>query len=247
MKVSVISDIHVHPNDDKGLEILRKFCADSRVLDSDYVIFLGDIFDLLAYEKHEFLTIYGEAFDLIEKLSLSAKNVIFVEGNHDFLFRKVLEKSGKSIFSRYCTSGFQILNENQNYIFCHGDLVEIDNYGYQIYRSLIRSRLFRNLFEYVIPFTFIWNFGNRLLKKSAARHYEYRKKDYQEKIKLKFRKSADIFFRKNDLTNALLVCGHSHVKDLYRNGENVYINNGFAQFEGTFLYIEKENFSFKEL
>ena len=54
MKISIISDVHVNPTQENGFEILKKFCRNDIVTNSDIVVFLGDIFDLMVYEFNEY-------------------------------------------------------------------------------------------------------------------------------------------------------------------------------------------------
>ena len=86
MKISVISDVHVHPTRGSGEAILKSFCENETVINSDYVIFLGDIFDLLVFNFDEYLDIYEKSIESINKLSEKGVKIFFVEGNHDFSF-----------------------------------------------------------------------------------------------------------------------------------------------------------------
>ena len=246
LKISVISDIHVNPDFSGGLDILRKFCRNQKVRDSDVVVFLGDIFDLMVYDFDSYLDIYSEALEEIRGLTDHGAHIYFVEGNHDFNIRSVLEKSlGREQFF-YFSEGLNLNISDKIFSFHHGDSIEIENYFYKIYRYIIKSRFLKNVYKYLVGFDHTWSFGNFLLGRSHERHLKYSNNYDSEKVKRKFRVSAQKFFFENK-TSSFLICGHSHIKDNYVFDGKRYLNNGFAQKEKTFLYFNGNEFEFVSL
>ena len=235
MKIAIISDIHVNPNESKGFEILKQFCSNPIVRQSDIVVFLGDIFDLLVYEYHQYKDIYKTSFLEIDNLCRQVPKVLFIEGNHDFSFHEILQKSvsSKNIF--YSKNGCFLNSADKKYFFYHGDTIEIKNFFYRIYRFVFRNRFVELIYKYLIPFENLYQFGNSLLLDSKKRHQRYSDPIVINKIKQKFRLSAEKFYKKNKYD--FLVCGHSHVKDSFQIGDGIYLNNGFAQVEESFLYF----------
>ena len=236
MKISVISDVHVHPTRGNGEVILKAFCENKDVINSDYVIFLGDIFDLLVFNFDEYIDIYKNSIESINELSEKGPKVFFVEGNHDFSFYKFFNKYFNHLNIRYEKEGLELRDSNKVISFLHGDSVEVENTSYKIYRKIIRSSFLKSFYDGLVSFNFVWDIGERLLEKSFQRHLKYNKAQYKDKTREKFRSSARQFFKNS--SSDILVCGHSHVKDLYRFNQKLYLNNGFAQSEKTFLFID---------
>lgn len=238
MKISIISDIHVHPDNLKGLEILKNFCSNEKVLKSDLIVFLGDIFDLFVYDFEQYNQIYIDALNEIKNLINKTNRVVFVEGNHDFGIRNLLVNKFKKINFEYYENGFHLNSELGRFSFFHGDSIEIDNQLYQIYRFFIKNKFIAKFYKNLVGFEKTWNLGNHLLARSHDRHEKYLDNYYESKVLKKFRNSAELYFKKSN--SKFLICGHSHVKDIYKIGEKLYINNGFAQNEKSFIYYDKE-------
>ena len=53
MRISSISDVHVVNDQDDRAKVLKSFLTNEKVLNSDYVIFLGDVFDCLVGEQEK--------------------------------------------------------------------------------------------------------------------------------------------------------------------------------------------------
>ena len=60
MKISTISDIHV--TKEKNYDYLLSFMNHKRVADSDIIIFLGDIFDLMVGNHQEYINDLKNSF-----------------------------------------------------------------------------------------------------------------------------------------------------------------------------------------
>ena len=57
MRISSISDVHVINDQDDRAKVLKSFLTNKKVLNSDYVVFLGDVFDCLVGEQKNNLRI----------------------------------------------------------------------------------------------------------------------------------------------------------------------------------------------
>ena len=68
----------------KIIKLLLNFIDSKQVDASSYIIFLGDIFDLMVGKQVEYYSLYQDFFDSIKYLVRKKKKVIFIEGNHDF-------------------------------------------------------------------------------------------------------------------------------------------------------------------
>ena len=89
MKIVAISDVHVKTPHDDADRVLCNFLTNPTVTTSDYVLLLGDIFDLMCGPHKEYLEKFGHIFDLIDNLIKKGKKVLFFEGNHDVHLAKL--------------------------------------------------------------------------------------------------------------------------------------------------------------
>lgn len=243
MKISIISDIHAASYNQSGNKILNLFLNNKEVNDSDVVIFLGDIFDIMIGNYQEYFEEEKEFFTWI-KANHKTKKIYFHEGNHDFHLEKLFKKQKFNI--SYHKSGFELRENDRLYYFEHGDDLEIDNEFYKFYKSIIRSRIVRKLAESaIIPFKIVQAIGTRASLRERTIDAKYRKKAESEIIKEKFRISYLSFKNRKDYD--ILVCGHGHVKDYFKSNDKIYINNGYAPVSQSFIKIENGKASFISL
>ena len=236
----------MNPNSENGLQTLKRFCRNKFVVESDLVVFLGDIFDLMVYEFDSYMEIYSEALDGIKSLGENKPEIIFVEGNHDFSIQEQLTNFFNDIKFKYFEEGFTLNAHGKKLAFYHGDSIEVDNAFYRVYRFLIKSTLAKHVYQSIVGFKKAWRLGNYFLQKSHDRHQKYSSSYKSEEVRDKFRISAKRFFNQNK-NFSFLVCGHSHIKDDFLIDGKRYLNNGYAQKEQTFLYFDGNGFSFKNL
>jgi UDP-2,3-diacylglucosamine hydrolase len=242
MKVVAISDVHVKIPHDDADHLLCHFLTNPIVTSADYILLLGDIFDLMCGPHKEYLADFGHIFDLIDQLLKQGKKVLFFEGNHDVH----LEKLFKSRWPKDELTISQIpiiVNINdKTYYFSHGDEHEVENVSYQRYKSFILSSPLRFVANYMMPYSVLNFLGQNASKRSRKKG----SKNYNEElVKQSFRNGVTI---KTEGKYNFVLGGHSHVKDVYSINENsTYVNNGYALKSKTFLLIENHQISFPEL
>jgi len=253
MKISTISDIHV--SKDRNYNYLLSFMSNKNVLESDVIVFLGDIFDLMVGNHREYIHEFEEFFLQLEKLLRNNKKVIFFEGNHDFhlegLFKFFLEnkKLEQNLFT-YVKGGMPLNIKGKKYYFSHGDDIEIGNYSYKVYKLIVRSRFFNFLADGLFTYSFIKNLGQKISNDSRKRNHKYNSVTFLKKIKAKYRTSVESFFVRGlkGMDIDFIVCGHSHVEELYKSEQGFYyLNNGFIPSTKKFLHIENHNPQFLPL
>ncbi len=253
MKISTISDIHV--TKEKNYDYLLSFMNHKSVLDSDLIIFLGDIFDLMVGNHQEYIDEFEEFFLQLEKLLRKGKKVIFFEGNHDFhlegLFNFFLDnrKLEKSFFE-YIKGGTPLRVKDKGYYFSHGDDIEIGNYYYKIYKLLIRNRFLSFLSDNFFTYSFIKDLGRKISDDSRKRNHKYDSETFLDRIKTKYRVSVERFFQKKlkKMDVDFVVCGHSHVEEFYESEKGFfYLNNGFIPKSKKFLHIDNNKPQFLPL
>ena len=242
MKVSAISDVHVKVPHDDADRLLCHFLTHPQVIESDYILLLGDIFDLMCGPHAEYLKQFDHIFNLMDQLVKKGKKVLFFEGNHDVHLEKLFKMrwpKGEVSLSQSA----QITNiDGKSYYFSHGDEHEVNNVSYQRYKNLILSAPLRFVANYIMPFAVLNYIGERASKMSRKRG----SREYNEElVRDTFRKGV------TETTKGqfnFILGGHSHVKDVYMlNNNSVYVNNGYALKSKSFLFIDNHEISFPEL
>lgn len=233
MKIAAISDVHVKQPFDDADKLLCQFLTNPIVTSSDYVILLGDIFDLMCGPHTEYLKNFSHIFDLLDQLQIQGKKVLFFEGNHDVHLMKLFKKrwpKGEIIPEQY-----QVVLDigGKSYYFSHGDEHEVDNKEYQKYKSFILSGPLRFVANYVMPYWLLNYLGERASKMSRKRG----SREYNEGlVRDRFRKGVT---ETTGGAHNFILGGHSHVRDQYSLHENsIYLNNGYALKSKTFIFIE---------
>jgi len=242
MKISAISDVHVkNPNDDAD-RLLCSFLTNPIVTSSDYILLLGDIFDLMCGPHKEYLEKYKHIFNLMDILQKDGKKVLFFEGNHDVHLEKLFKIRWPMEELKVFQDPLIESIDGKLYYFSHGDEHEVENLSYQRYKALILSAPLKLVANYIMPYTVLNFIGNRASKMSRKRGSI----TYDENlIKEKFRRG--VVMTTQGRYNFILG-GHSHVKDNYViNADSVYVNNGYALKSKSFILIEDHNISFHEL
>lgn len=242
MKVSAISDVHVKVPHDDADRLLCQFLTHPQVKSSQYVVLLGDIFDLMCGPHAEYLNKFSHIFDLIDQLSKNGTQVLFFEGNHDVHLEGLFKKRWPDLKVRLSQTAVVEEIQGMTYYFSHGDEHEIDNLKYQRYKSLILSSPLKFVANYLMPYAVLHYIGERASKRSRKRG----SKDYvEETVRDRFRMGVSETTKGN---YNFILGGHSHVKDVFAiNDYSTYVNNGYALKSRTFLLIDNHQISFPEL
>ena len=242
MKIAAISDVHVKTPYDDADHLLCHFLTNPIVTSSDYVLLLGDIFDLMCGPHKEYLEKFGHIFDLIDQLLIQGKKVFFFEGNHDVHLAKLFKLRWPN--DELKLSQFPLVEtiDAKTYYFSHGDEHEVENLSYQRYKSFIISPPLKFVANYMMPYGVLNYFGESASRKSKKRG----SKSYNEDlVKQSFREGVT---KKTSGKYNFILGGHSHVKDIFPINENsTYINNGYALKSKTFLFIDNHQISFPDL
>jgi UDP-2,3-diacylglucosamine hydrolase len=234
MSISVISDIHITHEGDLGTKLLSDFLEHSLVQNSNTIIFLGDIFDIMVGGHKEYIEMYPTFFTGVQNLINAGKEVLYFEGNHDLH----LENTFNKIFSKnfeLITTNKIITHKNKSIYFSHDD-IELDNTQYRTFISVMRSVPFKFLLTKLIPLSYVKYLGEKA--SSASRKYSSNPvvDKYVEKT---FRRSARV---KAMDGHDFIISGHSHIKDLFKfkikDRNCVYANCGYLKKSKTFIHID---------
>lgn len=243
MRISAISDVHVKVPHDPADQLLSKFLEHPLVQGSQYVVLLGDIFDLMCGQHLQYLQQFSHLFDKMNSLVEQGKQFYYFEGNHDLHLEKLFlnfRPDGKLV-PKQLPEIVQIAGKS--YYFSHGDEHEVDNVHYQRYKKFIMAPPLRFVANHVMPYAVLNYIGERASKmsrKKGSRYFD------EEGVKERFRSGVETSTRgKYDF----VLGGHSHVKDIYTmaNGSSLYINNGYALRSNSFITINDHQISFIDL
>lgn len=251
MPLSVISDIHVKDTQDEGYQLLLKFLNHPKVLESNSVYFLGDIFDLMVGSHKEHLETFPEFFKKINQFLEEGKDVYYFEGNHDFHLNNILSDPirEKRYPGRlhYVRGSLEKEYWGMKYYFSHGDDIEIGNWSYKLYKKVVRNPFANLLANYVVPFKLVDDLGRKASEKSRKANHKYLFDE--EKIQIirkSFRIGVEKLLKRKPLN--FIICGHSHIKDDFEVSSSCkYLNNGFLKLEKTFLFIDQNSPEFISL
>lgn len=233
MSIYSISDIHVKP-DGQNQELLKQFLA-IEFQKNDIVVFLGDIFDLVIGNHIEYYEKYDYFFRRLRELQNNSIEVYYIEGNHDFHLEKLLKQFSVKVYKR----PVKITWKNLEILFCHGDEIEIGNIGYKIYKAFIRSRPLNIIGNYLLPYKILNYIGFRASAKSRKKNKNrYGNPQKNLKIRDSFRQAAIEACRKYKVS--IVVAGHSHFLDIYKEKNIEYFNNGYNPYTKSYIRIENE-------
>ena len=175
---------------------------------------------------------------------LEGRNVHYVEGNHDLhlesLFVQFFKERGlRSERFHYHKGGFSQKIDGKNIYFSHGDEMDVTDRYYQYYRSAISSCFVRMLTETFLTHSFIEKIGHAASEKSRLRNRDkYSDNALDTIIKEKIRRNTQRAWEAIGFD--LVICGHTHIKDHYHSPQGfLYVNNGYAPREDTFVYLEE--------
>lgn len=237
MKFCTISDLHIKRAGDEPSKLLEKFVTSNQVKESDIVFFLGDIFDFMVGNRLQYLNKFQYFFHSVLTLVSQGKKVIYIEGNHDFHLEKIMKifkEKNKLSDSQFIHSKVSIMEtyDDKKFFFSHGHEID-ENKSYQKWKNVYSSKPFKLLVDYIIPFSFIENMGDKASKNSKKRGV---KSFIYEKSQNMYRHGAKVLIESNNLD--FLVTGHTHIMENIEISSATYVNNGFPQHTKKFIYFD---------
>ena len=243
MKIAFISDLHIKKVGDKACQTYWSFINSSEVQSCDQIILMGDIFDFLIGEHKQFTKKYAFFFKSIINQLENGKEIIFIEGNHDFHFKNTIEKylkkhTEKHESFKYLQDGFSIdLNGKTCYI-CHGDEVDFFNEAFKRWKKIYTSSWFKVMVSYIFTFRILVTLANLASKDSKRRGS---KTFDRSKAKAKYLVGASELIKQKSID--IVVAGHTHIQELhtYEDGTQ-YINIGHPSSSGQSIYWNESKF-----
>lgn len=242
MKVSFISDTHIINDKDKRSLALKDFLNNPLVEDSDYIIFGGDIFDYATGFHPEYYTRFKTFFDGVNKFLNKGKKVVFIEGNHDLHLKRSFDEYIKDNCLNadnfiYSQTYFELQDKKHFMHFTHGDELPGTPEKYIQYKNLIRSRPLQ-IAAHLMPLMMF-----DYLASNASQNSRNRSSQYEDHETLDFFRQGAMSI---DTDANIIVSGHSHLLDKYKENNKTYYNNGFSPETGKFFYYASGRASLKD-
>lgn len=234
MKIAAISDVHVKTPSDEADLLLQSFLNHPEVRSSDYILLLGDIYDLMVGPHETYLERFRSHFRALDEILSLGKKVYFFEGNHDVHLERLFRKKWKNEQIVITQNPIIETIGGKTYYFSHGDEHEVDNLSYHRYIRFIRSKPLKFVADFIMPYSVIHFLGeraSRMSRKKGSRKFD------AEAVRAKFRSGVRTT-TKGDFD--FVLGGHSHVKDdfILPESRSRYLNNGYALNSKTFILIE---------
>lgn len=234
MKIAVISDLHAYKNgleENSGNKKLKEFLLNPLVKNSEMIVFLGDVFDLLIGDFKEYQREYDFFFNFLKEFPGS---VFFLEGNHDFLCVKLFKEFNNV---NYFSTDIVVNDCGKKIYLSHGDGPGLSLFSYKITKAILNNFFINNFIQEFVEYNLINKIGNFLSRSSRERNKEkYINPENNMALKKKYINYAENKFLEGI---DIVVLGHNHILEFYSNTQRkFYLNNGFAQESGVFTYIE---------
>ncbi len=140
-KILIISDLHLSEHRPKTTALFKRF-IDTHASKVDELYILGDFFDYWIGDDdespfHEYIA------GLLRTLHSHKIKVFILPGNRDFLLGECF---ALSCGAKLIRDPSVIVSHQVPYLLLHGDALCTQEWGYLLYRKLVRSDLFKTFF-----------------------------------------------------------------------------------------------------
>ncbi len=196
-KALFVSDVHIGDGEDKRAALLVDVLEEAHKRGVEGFFLLGDIFDFCLGTHSRFQKKFEPVFSVLEKLQAAGKEVVFLEGNHEF----AMQFYPTSIPVKGIESHIHYLNK-YNTAVAHGDLFAAPE-RYLWFRRTIKSNWLRRL-VWLVP-GFVLDLYAWVHSGSSRKMDHYRKINKEEVLS-----SAAEHLSEKKLPADTLVFGHFH-------------------------------------
>jgi UDP-2,3-diacylglucosamine hydrolase len=233
MKDLFLADAHlINPQDDNYRRLLEFFHREEGQVRTLYL--LGDIFEFWVGYEHVVFTPYVPILEALRRLHESGTRIVWVEGNHDFhLGPFVRETLQATIIPEEAT----ITLDSQKIFLCHGDLIDAQDKGYRLYRTLLRSSIIRCLVAIFVSPDRLWRFSRYLSARSKAKRHHRPCRDplplLMDHARQRFAEGCQV-----------VITGHFHTPFLKATPQGLVIALGDAMEQSSYVIYEDGDFHF---
>jgi UDP-2,3-diacylglucosamine hydrolase len=198
-----VADSHYNLKNTQFLNFLQDL--ESKKIETDQLILMGDNFDFLSGESKYFIKQNKIVIELLNKLSNSIE-MVYLEGNHDYNLQKifpnikVIKRENQPFFAKY---------KDKSISLSHGD--NFINWQYDLYCSIIRNPI-------LLKFLNMIDFSNFISKKIESTLLEknicHKMQDFKSLVAKRI----------NNYKTDIIIEGHYHQGVIYEFKNNKYIN-----------------------
>ena len=224
-----ISDAHLslkHPHLQDGI---LNFLNDIEKDLTDLVI-VGDLFEFWFGGKGFSFPEYQPLLDKFHDFIKKGINIYYLEGNHDFNMGEIFSNLGVMVY----TVPLTLILDGKKLFISHGDLTNMVNLRYKIFRKFLKNPLTYKMLE---------KLGPTLVKKAAS----FMSKRSERKWKLKRDSNTPSIFRnfaKTLIENGydVVILGHSHIPEiaLIKTKKKIGLYYNLGDWITNFSYLKYE-------
>ncbi len=153
----VIADAHIDGLNDQ-LRVFLSFLSQIQKAKPHSLIILGDLFNIWLGDPRMRLSHQKPLLDALQGLRNRGIHLIYVEGNRDYFLAPWYVNAP---FDRIASDGIDVTIGKSVFYFSHGDLVNIHDIQYRLWRRCSRNRLVFALFKH-LPHTLAIRFAHFL-------------------------------------------------------------------------------------
>jgi UDP-2,3-diacylglucosamine hydrolase len=234
MSLFVLSDLHIWGADDPIYRSLLEVIK-NKAVKGDTLVLAGDVFELFVGDKPIFTERYREFIDELSAAEKRGVKIHYIEGNHDFLMKKVFEAHPGI---RIHPKEFSEEMGGKRFYFAHGDLVDRTDYSYLALRIFLRSPLMKALVG-ITPGSLLDRIGNRSSQLSQKKNQRLPARLSTEKIQGLRKMYRSFAAEQLNQGYDFVVMGHCHDLDemcfMIGGRQGQYMNVGFPRVHGSFL------------
>ncbi len=165
MRAIFIADAHLGKPADNNYRLMLQFLGELPGK-TDMLVIAGDFFEFWLGDSPGPFPHYKPLLDALATVTRSGIKLIFLEGNHDFHLQGYFRRAFNADVFPEATV---LVLDGKKLFICHGDLINMADYGYRALRFLFRNpltRLLTRLLPAAVPAWIAIKLGNR----SKAKH-----------------------------------------------------------------------------
>jgi len=198
MKCIFLSDAHLTRRRDDYYRDLIRFLDGLMAEHIDRLFIAGDFFDFWFCKDDHIYPYFEEVIGKLVKLKAAGTQITYCEGNHDFFLEGYFgKKLGMTVYADWAVLDL----DGRKTLVAHGDLMDRDNIKYQIFRKMLRSRLFYEV-QKRVPSRILWILARLGSHTSRGLPFDSEERLVRQMLRFSMEKFRDGF--------DTVILGHSH-------------------------------------
>lgn len=195
MQAIFLADAHLRSPDEDAYQDFLAFLEELPG-NPEYLFILGDFFDFW-YAGPRTPKVYQPVLQALQKAVVQGLKIHLLAGNHEISGGPSLTDAGL----QWHAEGCRLTLGNRKLYLAHGDLFNVDDYGYRFWHRLIRHPLSQRLAAGLPP-ALVMKIAGTLSRRSRKRPAK------QKQIPVQVYRRAAELLKKNDLE--VVIIGHFH-------------------------------------